>query len=97
LVNQASRTPSTDTEVDADESADDGEKRISKKDLLAALPDENLSTAGMMFVLESRLPDLVATVNEMLADLNLPTSAGADDIAGEGDENVAGDPEGSDA
>ena len=85
LVNQASRTPNTDTEVSADgeetnegdeseesstdESADDGETPISKKDLLAALPDENLSTAGMMFVLESRLPDLGATVDEMLADL----------------------------
>ena len=28
-----------------------------------------------MFVLESRLPDLVATVNDMLAELDLPTDA----------------------
>ena len=113
LVNQASRTPNTDTEVSADgeetnegdeseesstdESADDGETSISKKDLLAALPDENLSTAGMMFVLESRLPDLVATVDEMLADLDLPASTGDADMASDTADNMAGDPESSNA
>jgi len=112
LVNQASRTPNTDTEVSADgeetnegdeseesstdESADDGETP-SKKDLLAALPDENLSTAGMMFVLESRLPDLVATVDEMLADLDLPAPAGDADVASDMADNTAGDPESSNA
>ena len=113
LVNQASRTPNTDTEVSADgeetnegdeseesstdEGADDGETPISKKDLLAALPDENLSTAGMMFVLESRLPDLVATVDEMLADLDLPAPDGDADMASDTADNMAGDPENSNA
>ena len=112
LVNQASRTPNTDTEVDSDgeektkgneseesstdENADDGETP-SKKDLLAALPDENLSTAGMMFVLESRLPDLVATVDQMLADLDLPGSTSDVDMADDAADDMAGDSESSDA
>jgi len=64
---------------------------------LAALPDENLSTAGMMFVLESRLPDLVATVDQMLADLDLPTSTSEADMADDAADDMASDPESSDA
>jgi len=51
----------------------------------------------MMCVLESRLPDLVATVDEMLADLDLPAPDGDADMASDTADNMAGDPENSNA
>ena len=116
LINQASRTPSTDvtsgSQAAAEEEAEDAEESeestnedeasdatdtVSASDLLASLPDETLSTSGAMFVLESRLPDLVATVNEMLADLDLPAPAGDADMASDTADDMAGDPESSNA
>ena len=116
LINQASRTPSTDatsgSQAAIEEEAEDAEASdestnedkasdatdtVSASDLLASLPNETLSTSGAMFVLESRLPDLVATVNEMLADLDLPTTAGDADMASDTADDMAGEAENSDA
>ena len=107
LIRQASRSPSVDggsdpaddvstPEQDADDStkSDDvstDESSISKQDLLVSAPDEALSAGGTMFVLESRLPDLVATVNDMLAELDLPTDAPDATADAQDAENMAVD------
>ncbi len=116
LINQASRTPSTDatsgSQAAAEEEAEDAEEfeestnedeasdttnTEATSDLLASLPNETLSTSGAMFVLESRLPDLVATVDEMLTDLDLPAPASDADMASDTADTMGGDPDSSDA
>ena len=65
------------------------------RDRVAAKVDEACRTVGFLAVTGHRInPDLV---DEMLADLDLPASTGDADMASDTADNMAGDPESSNA